>query len=103
MTLVSQITADIVDREVLFAEGDDEVAEGIGFGCGLGSLGRCEEEGATGILTELMHQDAKTARGVTETASHLDAANTVNEELAKGLVLAVGSVGGLEEDPGDFS
>jgi len=103
VALVGQITADIVDREVLFAEDDDEIAEGIGFGCGLRSLGRCEEEGATGTLTELMHQDAKTARGVTETASHLDAANTVNEERAKGLVLAVGGGGGLDEDPGDVS
>ena len=77
--------------------------EGIGFGCGLGSLGRREEERAVGILTELMDQDAKAARGVAETASHLDAGNTSDEERAKGLVLAVDSVGGLEEGPGDVS
>ncbi len=56
-----------------------------------------------GILTELMDQDAKAARGVTETASHLDAGNTSDEERAKGFVLTVGGVGGLEEDPGDVS
>jgi hypothetical protein len=103
VALVGQITADIVDREVLFAEGDDKIAQGIGFGCGLGSLGRCEEEWAVGILTELMDQDAKVARGVTETASHLDAGNTSDEERAKGLVLTVGGVSGLDEDPDDIS
>jgi hypothetical protein len=56
-----------------------------------------------GILTELMDQDAKVARGVTETASHLDAENTSDEERAKGLVLTVGGVSGLDEDPDDVS
>jgi hypothetical protein len=50
-----------------------------------------------------MDQDAKAARCVTETASRLDAANTINEIRAKGLVLAVGGVGGLKEDPDDVS
>ena len=40
VSLVGQIAADVVDREVLLAQGDDAVAEGIGLGCGLGSLGR---------------------------------------------------------------
>jgi len=101
--LVGQITADIVDREVLFAEGDDKIAQGIGFGCGLGPLGRFEKEWTVGILTELMDQDAKAARGVTKTASHLDAGNTSDEELAKCLVLTVGGVGGLKEDPSEVS
>ena len=103
VALVGQIPADIVDRQVLFAEGNDEIAQGIGFGCGLRSFGRCEEEGAVEILTELMDQNAKAAWRVTEAASHVDAANTVNEKCTKGLVLAVGSVGRLQEDPGDVS
>ena len=56
-----------------------------------------------GILTELMDENAKAARGVTETTSHLDAGKTSDEERAKRLVLTVGGVGGLEEDPGDVS
>jgi hypothetical protein len=55
------------------------------------------------ILTELMDEHPKAARRVAEAVSHLAAGKTVNEERAKGLVLAVGSVGGLEEDPGDVS
>ena len=54
-----------------------------------------------GILTELMDQDTKAARGVAETASHLDAGNTSDEERAKGVVLTAGGVGGLDEDPGE--
>ncbi len=56
-----------------------------------------------GILTELMDQDAKAARGVTETASHLDAGNAIDEERAKGLALTVGGVGRVEEHPSDVS
>ncbi len=40
-------------------------------------------------------------RGVTEVASHLDAGETVDEEGAEGLVLAMGGVGGFEEDLGE--
>ena len=101
VSLVGQIAADVVDREVLFAQGDDAIAEGIGLGCGLGSLGRCEEEVASGILAELMDEDAEAARGVTEAASGLGAGKAIDEEGAEGLVLTVGGVGGLEEDPGE--
>jgi hypothetical protein len=98
--LVGQIAADVVDGEVLFAEGDDAVAEGIGLGCGLGPLGRSEEEVASGTLAELVDEDAEAPRGVTEATSHLDAGETVDEEGAEGLVLAMGGVGRFEEDPG---
>ena len=35
---MGQVAADVVDREVLFAKGDDTVAEGIGFGAAWGPL-----------------------------------------------------------------
>ena len=56
-----------------------------------------------GVLTESMDQNAEAAWCVTETASHFDAANTINEERTKCLVLAVCGVGGLQEDLGDVS
>ena len=59
VSLVGQIAADVVDGEVLFTEGDDAVAEGIGLGCGLGSLGRSEEEVPWGTLAELVDEDAE--------------------------------------------
>jgi len=99
--LVGQIAADVVDGEVLFTEGDDAVAEGIGLGCGLGSLGRSEEEVPWGTLAELVDEDAEAPRGVTEAASGLGTGEPLDEESAEGLVLPVGGVGGFEEDPGE--
>jgi hypothetical protein len=83
---VGQGAADVVDREVLLAEGDDAVAEGVGLGCGLRSLGRGEEEAAARILAELMDQDAKAAGGVTEPARDFGAGEALDEEGAEGLI-----------------
>ena len=81
--------------------GDDAVAEGVSLGCGLGSLGGREEEIATGILAELVDEDAKAARGVTEAVSDFGAREPVDDEGPEGLVLAVRSVGRFEEDAGE--
>jgi hypothetical protein len=48
-----------------------------------------------------MDQDAETAGGVAEAAGDLGGGEAVHEEGAEGLVLAVGGVGGIEEDPGE--
>ena len=101
MSLVGQIAADVVDGEVLLSQGDDAVTEGIGFGCGMGSLGRCEEEVASGILAELVDEDAEAPWGVPEATSGLDAGEAIDEEGAEGFVLAVGGVGGFEEEMGE--
>jgi hypothetical protein len=101
MSLVGQIAADVVDGEVLLSQGDDAVTEGVALGCGMRPLGRCEEEVASGTLAELVDEDAEAPRGVTEAASHFDAGETVDEEGAEGLVLAMGGVGGFEEDLGE--
>ena len=101
VSLVAQVTADVVDGEVLLPHGDDAVAEGIGLGCGLGSLGGCAEEIATGILAELMDEDAKAARGVTEAVSDFGAREPVDDKGPEGLVLAMGGVGGFEENAGE--
>ena len=66
-----------------------------------GPRGRCEEEVASGTLAELVDEDAEAPRGVTEAASHLNAVETVDEEGAEGLVLAMGGVGGFGEDLGE--
>ena len=101
MPLVGQGAADVIDGEVLLPQGDDGVAEGIGLGRGLGPLGRRQEEGAAGILAELVDQDTEAARGIAEAAGDLGAGEAIDEEGAEGLVLAVGGVGGLEEDAGE--
>ena len=97
---MGQVATDVVDGEVLFAQGDDTVAEGIGLGCGMGPLGRFEEEVASRVLAELVDEDSEGPRRVTEAASDLGSGNPFNEEGAEGLVLAVGGFGGFEEDLG---
>ena len=49
----------------------------------------------------MVDEDAEAPRGVTEAASNLDAGEAVDEEGAEGLVLAMGGVGGFEEDLGE--
>ena len=71
------------------------------MGADWGPLAGCEEEVASGILAELVDEDAEASRGVTEAASGLGAGEAIDEEGAEGLVLAVGGVGGLEEDAGE--
>ena len=97
-SLVGQVAADVVYGEVLFAQDDDTVAEGVGLGCGLGPFGRYEEEVASRVLAELVDEDSEAPRCVTEAASDLGTGGSFNEEGAEGLVLAVGGVGGFEED-----
>ena len=87
---MGQIAADVVDGEVLFTEGDDAVAEGIGLGWGLGSLGRSEEEVPWGTLAELVDEDAEAPRGVTEAASGPGTGEPLDEESAGGLRIAGG-------------
>ncbi len=99
-SLVGQVAADVVYGEVLFAQGDDTVAEGIGLGCGMRPLGRCKEEVASRVLAELVDEDSEAPRSVTEATSDLGTGGPLNEEGAEGLVLAVGGVGGFEEDLG---
>ena len=98
---MGQVAADVVDREVLFAKVDDPIGEGIGFGRGPWPFGRGEEEVASGILAELMDEDAEAPRRIAEVASGLVTGQSVDEVGSEGLVLAMGGVGGFEEDPGE--
>ena len=63
----TQDAADVVDGQVLFAQGDDLFAEAVGLGGGFEAFGGGKEELSVGVLTELMDQDAKAARRVTPT------------------------------------
>ncbi len=98
--MLGQVATDVVYGEVLFAQGDDAVAEGVGLGCGLRSLGGRQEEVASRVMTELVDEDSKAPRCVTKAASDLSTGRSLNEEGAKSLILAVGGVGGFEEDLG---
>jgi len=55
------------------------------------------------VLTELMDQDTKASFGVSEALCGLPVGQTFDEVGAKGLVLSMGGVGGLEEEGGQIS
>ena len=97
MSFVGQIAADVVDREILFAQGDDAVAYGIGLGSGLGSFSRLEEEVASGVPAELVDEDSEAPWGVTEAMSGLGAGETIDKEGTESFVLTVRGVSRLEE------
>ena len=93
--------ADVVDGEVLLAQGDDAIFEGLLLGRGMRSFGSGEEEEALGVLAELAGEDAETAGGVAPALGNLPDREALDEIAAKGLVLAMGGVAGLEEVLGE--
>jgi len=82
---------EVVDGQVLLAQGDgqlaDAVARGGVAGSGLGLL----KEGATfvGVMAELVAEDPQGIVGVAEAAGDLGAGQLLDEEGAQGLVLAL--------------
>jgi hypothetical protein len=98
MALLLQQTADVVDREVLFAGFNDLVTPGIGLGGTAWAFGRGQKERAEGVLSELMDQHAEAALGVAEAASGFLRRDGFDEEGPESFVLAMSRVGRLEED-----
>ena len=58
---------------------------------------------AVRVLPEIMDQNAKASFRVSETFGGLPVAESIDEIGAKGLVLSMGGVGGLEEEGGQLS
>jgi len=63
--------ADVIDRQVLFAERDDGVADAIAKRRRPRTLAGGEKERARRILAKLMTEDAEAAGGIAETARDL--------------------------------
>jgi hypothetical protein len=63
---VMKDAADVVDGEVSLTQGDDALAERCRLGCRPWPFGGGQEEGALGVLSELMEQLPNAARGVTK-------------------------------------
>jgi hypothetical protein len=93
--------ADIVDREVLLAEVDDVVADGIRLGSGVWPLGGGKEEGTLGIPAEVVDQDPKASWGVAVAFGDLGTGEFLNEESTESFVLAVCGIAGFEENAGE--
>jgi hypothetical protein len=96
-----QGAADVVNGEVLFAQGDDLGAKLVSLGRDVGPFGRGQEEGAIGILPELVDQSPKTADGIAEAVGDVGCGLFLDAVGAEGFVRAMGSIAGLEEASGE--
>ena len=100
LAVAGQGPADVVDGEVLLAEGDDLLPQPLllagrpALACGGG------KEVAVGLVAELVDEDAEAPRRVAEAGGRLGRGEAVDEEGSEGLVLSMGGVGGLQEAAG---
>ncbi len=84
---------DVIYGEILLAQGDDTLPEGIGLGCILRPLGWAEEEVSLRILAEMVDENSEAPWSVTEASCDLGTGCAIDEECAEGLILAVDGVG----------
>jgi hypothetical protein len=81
--------ADFIDRVILFAQLNDQVAGGRFLGLGLGAMARSHEEDRLKLAAEVVAQDVKGVEGVAEGTGDLFAGMPLEQKSAQGLVLAV--------------
>ena len=92
---------DVVDRQVLLAQGDNQRPGGILLGLDLRPGSGLGEEVAA-PMAEDMAQDPERARGVAEAPGGIGGRHPLRKVRAQGLVLPVPGLLGLEEEPGRF-
>ena len=102
LAFAAEELADVVDRQILLAQGDDLVPQALGLGGRFRAFGRRQEEPPVRVLAELMGEDAEASGGVSATASGLGGGKAFDEVGAKGFVLAMSGVLGLEEEAGEI-
>ena len=95
-TLFFENPFNVVDRVILFAQGDDELAGGILFGLRLGARSELAEEVGLG-LAEVVAKNAEGAWGIAEVFGDQRGREAFDEVGAKGLVLALSGGSGFEE------
>jgi len=100
VALLPQGVVDVVDRQVLLAQGDDQRPGWILLGLDLRAAGGVGEELAAAPMAEGMTQDAERARGVAEAPGCLGRWHPLGKVRAQGFVLPVPGLLGLEEEPG---
>jgi hypothetical protein len=94
-----QSAFDVVDGEVLLAHPQDQFADGVFLGLGMGAVLEFPEE--VGLrAAEMMTQDAKRAWGVAKAAGDVSRGKTFDEVGPESLVLALGGGSGFEEEAG---
>ena len=89
LSFFGQKSGNIVNREVLLAQGDHLLTNGILLGRLLGSLLRGEKEGAVEVLAKLSAKDAKAPWSISEAFGRLLGRESLNEVGSEGFVLTV--------------
>jgi len=84
---------------ILFAQGDDEGAGGVGFGLRLGAGPAWAKEVAR-LVTELAAEDAEGSGSVAKEAGDLLGGKVLDKIGAQGFVLPLGGRAGFEEEAG---
>ncbi len=77
------------------------MAEAICLGGGFGTMGGGNEEGALGIMAELMHENPEAAGGIAELGRGFGRGQAVHNEGPERFILALGGVGGLQKTIGE--
>jgi hypothetical protein len=83
--------------QVLFPQRDDLVPQSFLLARESSFCDRRGEESALGLVAELVDQDSKAPRGISETNGRLSRGEPLNEEGSQGFVLAMSGVGRLEK------
>lgn len=99
MPFFPQRPADVVDRKVPLAQGNDLISKRICFRSAVRPLGGREEEASMRVLAKLMTEDTEASLCVPEPSGRLSGREPVDEISSKGLVAPVGGIGGFEKDP----
>ena len=97
LAVAGQRAADVVDREVLLPQSDDQIPEPLLLAGWPTLSSRREEEITSGLGAELMDEDPEAARCVAEPSGRLGGGKAVDKEGPQCFVLPVGGVGGLQE------
>src|SRR5262249_56897030 len=99
--VAGQGPADVVDGEVLLAEGDDLLPQPFLLAGRPALVWSGDEEVTVGPMSELMDEDAEAPRRVAEASGRLGRWEALDEEGSERLVLSMGGVGGLQEAAGE--
>ena len=95
--------ADFIDRVVVLAQLNNQVACGRFLRLGLGSVVRGGKEDRLGLAAEVVAQDIKGVKGVAKGTSDLFGRAPFDEKSAQGFVLAMFGEARFEEEPAELT
>jgi hypothetical protein len=93
--------ADFVNRVVLFAQLNGQLAGGRLLGLGLRATSGRDEEDRLGFTAEVMAKDIERIQRISKGTGHFFRRTALDEIGAKGFILALFGVLGFEEEAAD--